>query len=63
MLSDIFSWLLVELLMFKYGIDNIFASRLLHMTRVLRLPAYFEHADDYLNLWNIRIDAASVLLM
>jgi len=63
MLYDIFACLPVELLLLIYGIDYIMPSRLLHMARVFRLPTYFEHADGYLNIWNIRIDAATGLLM
>ena len=63
MIPDIISCLPLELLVFTLGKEMIFQMRLIHMLRVLRLPSYFEDVDHYLNLWNIRISAATNLLI
>ena len=63
MIPDVISCLPLELLCLAIGKKKIFQVRLIHMLRVLRLPSYFEDVDHYLNLWNIRISAATNLLI
>ena len=62
---DMLACLPLELLVPILGLDKsmLFQLRLVHMFRLVRLGQYFRDCDHYLNLWNIRISAATSQLM
>eukprot|EP00592_Proboscia_alata_P010539 CAMPEP_0194364498 /NCGR_PEP_ID=MMETSP0174-20130528/12409_1 /TAXON_ID=216777 /ORGANISM="Proboscia alata, Strain PI-D3" /LENGTH=2019 /DNA_ID=CAMNT_0039138563 /DNA_START=856 /DNA_END=6918 /DNA_ORIENTATION=- len=62
MAIDVISCIPLELLAFVWGQEYTFILRLIHLARVFQLPTYFAMTDHYLNLWNIRISAATSLL-
>lgn len=63
MFMDALSCFPLEAICFFNGIKYIFFFRLIHMIRIYRLPYYFSKIDHYLNLWKVRISAASSLLL
>ena len=63
MFWDVLSCIPLEVLAVFYGKELIFAFRLVHLFRIFRLESYFKTVEHYINLWNIRISAASNLLV
>eukprot|EP00814_Leptocylindrus_danicus_P018467 CAMPEP_0116042656 /NCGR_PEP_ID=MMETSP0321-20121206/25832_1 /TAXON_ID=163516 /ORGANISM="Leptocylindrus danicus var. danicus, Strain B650" /LENGTH=1504 /DNA_ID=CAMNT_0003523199 /DNA_START=812 /DNA_END=5322 /DNA_ORIENTATION=+ len=63
MFCDMLSCIPLEIMVLFYGKEYIFVFRLIHLFRIFRLASYFKKAEHYLNLWNIRISAASNLLV
>ena len=70
MVMDILSCLPLEILALALsgmgkGVAKgvVIQLRLVHLLRIIHLPSYFSDVDHYLNLWNIRISAATSQLM
>lgn len=63
MYYDIIACIPVDLFVFWCGYSYLFQLRLFHTLRIVRLPMYFTQAENYLNLCNIRVNAAKRLLL
>ena len=63
MICDLLACIPVELMAGWLGTSYLLQLRLLHMIRILNLPLYFIQAEDYLNLYNVRFNAPTKLLL
>lgn len=63
LLVDIFASLPIDFVGIGIGIYYLPHLRLIHMARIFRFPSYMCQIESYLNLFNLRLSAATGLLL